>query len=60
MFRGPSVKGPLRDALRKSGTLELIGDHIFMSNQAAIEYYETIRDDQTALRPYKEYTHQTN
>lgn len=55
-----SVKGPLRDSLQKSGTLDLIGEHVFMSNQAAVEYYKACVEEPKPGRPYRHYTHQTN
>lgn len=55
-----NVKGPVRDAMTKSGIIDKIGiENCFMSNQGALTYYETgSRESQKNLSSYIQQSNQ--
>ncbi len=53
-----NVKGPVRDALAKSGITEKIGiDNFFMNIQEAVDYFYNLEKEE---RKYRKYVNQSN
>jgi sulfate permease, SulP family len=56
-----AIKGPVRDALYKSGIIKIIGeDKFFINKQEALEHLDILKSGQKTNSKYKEYTLQTN
>ena len=56
-----SVTGPVRDALRRWGLMDVIGEeNFFMSNQRAIDAFDVLTKEGTFQKKYKEYAVQAN
>jgi SulP family sulfate permease len=56
-----SVIGPVRDALRRWGLMETIGEeNFFMSNQRAIDAFDAWKQEGGFQKKYKEYAVQAN
>lgn len=56
-----SVIGPVRDALRRWGVMEVIGEeNFFMSNQRAIDAFDSLTQEGTFEKKYKEYAVQAS
>ncbi len=56
-----SVIGPVRDALRRWGLMEVIGEeNFFMSNQRAIDAYDVLVKEGSFTKKFKEYAVQAS
>jgi sulfate permease, SulP family len=56
-----SVIGPVRDALRRWGLMEVIGEeNFFMSNQRAIDAFDALVKEGSFTKKYKEYAVQAS
>jgi len=55
------MKGPVRDAMEKGGVIDKISfDHCFMSIQEAVDYYESMCNEEPVEKKFQKYIKQSN